>query len=242
MARDTTNQQRDETTNRQGDQSTKTTNATSREAASTDAGRSTAAGDQSDRERSIRTERESGRSTGVTRRQPTSPAYGSSYGSAASPFALVRRMAENMDRLFEDFGFGRSAFGLSPMFGSDLDLSPARRDSALQAAWTPQVETFRRGDRLVVRADLPGMKKDDINVEVDDGMLTISGERCEEHEENEGESYRTERSYGQFYRAIPLPEGVNGESCDASFTDGVLEVSLAAPKEPERKAKRVQIR
>jgi HSP20 family protein len=132
---------------------------------------------------------------------------------------MMRRMAEDMDRLFGNFGFG---------------LQPA--------AWAPQVETFRRGDQLVVRADLPGMKKDDVNVEVEDGVLTISGERCDEHEEKRDDSYRSERTYGQFYRAIPLPEGVNGDQCDASFKDGVLEVTLPVPKETDRKAKKIQVR
>ncbi len=78
--------------------------------------------------------------------------------------------------------------------------------------------------------------------EVDDGVLTISGERCDEHEEKGDDSYRTERTYGQFYRAIPLPEGVNGEQCDASFKDGVLEVTLPVPKDRDRKARRIQVR
>jgi len=86
------------------------------------------------------------------------------------------------------------------------------------------------------------MSKDDVNVEIEDGFLTISGERCEENEEDRDDYYRSERQYGQFSRTIPLPEGVSGKQCDASFKDGVLEVSLAAPKKEERKARRVQIR
>jgi len=111
-----------------------------------------------------------------------------------------------------------------------------------QSAWVPQIEAFRRGDKLVVRADLPGLKKDDVKVEVDDGILAISGERSEEREENRDDFYRSERNYGQFYRAIPLPEGVTGDQCEATFKDGVLEVTLPAPKQPERKARQIPIR
>jgi HSP20 family protein len=193
---------------------------------------------RSDQQRSIQTGREPARSTGVTRRQ-TSPTY----GSTGSPFGLMRRMAEDMDRIFQDFGLGSSGLGLAPLFGSGIERELWRESSALdQSAWVPQIEAFRRGDKLVVRADLPGLKKDDVKVEVDDGILAISGERSEEREENRDDFYRSERNYGQFYRAIPLPEGVTGDQCEATFKDGVLEVTLPAPKQPERKARQIPIR
>jgi HSP20 family protein len=195
---------------------------------------------QADRERSIQTERERGRSTSMAPRPATAPAYGSRWD--ANPVSVMRRMADNLDRLFEDFGFPRAAFGVSPFLGADLGADPWRNETTLGPVWTPQVETFRRGDKLVVRADLPGLTKEDVNVEVDDGTLTISGERREEHEEDREGYYRSERSYGRFFRAIPLPDGVNAEQCEASFKDGVLEVTLHAPKEAERKSRRIQIR
>ncbi len=111
-----------------------------------------------------------------------------------------------------------------------------------RAAWSPQLETFRRGDQIVVRADLPGLKRQDVKVEVDNGMLTISGERCEEHDENRDDFYRSERRYGRFYRSLSLPEGVTGERCEATFKDGVLEVTLPAPKATARNAKRIPVR
>jgi HSP20 family protein len=234
MARETTSQ-RNQSTSQRADQSGSESFDKSRETRSSNA--TNAAAGQADRERSIQTDREGSRSTGITRRQGSSPVY----GSTASPYQAMRRMADDMDRLFESFGFGRGGLGLSP-FGSDLDRDSWRAGSDLQSVWVPQVETFRRGDKLVVRADLPGLSKDDVKVEVEDGQLSISGERCEENEENRDDYYRSERSYGQFYRAIPLPEGVNADQCEASFKDGVLEITLAAPKETERKAKRVQIR
>ncbi|MDO8500636.1 MAG: Hsp20 family protein [Gemmatimonadaceae bacterium] len=200
-------------------------------------------GERGDRQRAIETGREVGMATGVTPRPATSPAY----GPGASPFIagafpLMRRMAENMDQLFENFGFDRTGLALAPTFGAGLDRDFWRDLSAFgQAAWTPQVETFRRGDNLVVRTDLPGLRKEDVKVEIDDGMLTISGERSEEHQEERDDFYRTERSYGRFYRTLPLPEGVNADKCEAAFKDGVLELTLPAPKQPERKAKQVQI-
>jgi HSP20 family protein len=77
---------------------------------------------------------------------------------------------------------------------------------------------------------------------VSEGVLTICGERSDEHEDTRDDFFRSERSYGQFYRAIPLPEGVTGDQCEATFKDGVLEVSIPAPKQPERKARQIQIR
>lgn len=196
--------------------------------------------ERSDRQRPVETGREGG-STGVARSGLASPVYGGS--AATAPFTLMRRMADDMDRLFENFGFGRTGLGFGPSFGSGLERDLWSGSSVLdQPAWSPQVETFRRGDKLVVRADLPGLNKDDVKVEVDDGVLTISGERREEREENRGDFYRSERSYGQFYRAVPLPEGVSSEQCEAKFKDGVLEVTLPAPKQLERKAKQIQIR
>lgn len=196
----------------------------------------------SDLERTIRTNRERtnrerDRSTEVGRRRGGSPAYGSAY-AGASPFALMRRMADDMDRLFENFGFGRG-LGLGPSV-----LADSWRDVPAQSrsAWAPQVETFRRGDTLVVRADLPGLSREDVDVEVEDGILAISGERSDEHRDERDDYFVSERSYGSFYRAIPLPEGVTGEQCDATFRDGVLEVTFPAPKEGERKAKRIEVR
>jgi HSP20 family protein len=143
-------------------------------------------------------------------------------------------MTEDMDRLFEDFALGR---GLRSGGHLERDLWSGSN----QGSWMPQVETFRRGDNLIIRADLPGMKREDVNAEVEDGVLTLSGERSDEREDKNDEFYRSERSYGQFYRTIPLPQGVSGDQCEATFKDGVLEVSFPVPKQQERKSK-IQIR
>jgi len=192
-----------------------------------------------DQERAIQTGREEGRSTRVSRGPQTSV---SGPGTGLfTPFTMMRRMAEDMDRLFDNFGFGRASAGLMPAFGDDIDRAMSGGVAADQAIWAPQVETFCRGDKLVIRADLPGIGKDDVKVEVEDGVLAISGERHEEHEEDRDDFYRSERTYGRFYRAIPLPEGADESQCDASFKDGVLEVTLPAPKR-ERKARQIQVK
>ena len=196
----------------------------------------------SDRERPVERSRDGGRQTGtgVQRYGGASPVF----GGTTSPFAMMRRMAEEMDRLFDQFGFPPTGTALAPRFGSwfDDDLWTGRNTSTSPTLWSPQVETFRRGDKLVVRADIPGVQKDDVHVDIENDVLTISGERRDEQEEDRDGYYRSERSYGQFYRAIPLPDGVDPDKCEASFKDGVLEVSLPAPKQEQRNAKRIQIR
>ena len=164
----------------------------------------------------------------------------SEYGGAGNPFSLMRRMAEDMDRIFGQFGFGPS-LGFGPLASPALGQGRGLMSRGLRA-WSPQLETFRRGDKLVVRADLPGLRKEDVNVEVDNGMLTISGQRSEEQVDDRDDFYRSERSYGEFYRALPLPENVSGEACEATFKDGVLEVTLPLPKPQQSKARRVEVK
>jgi HSP20 family protein len=140
----------------------------------------------------------------------------------ASPFSLMRRFSEEMDRVFGDFGFGASlAPGLGREFGRLADMEGSM--------WLPQVEAFEREGKLIVRADLPGLSKDDINVDITDDAIKIRGERRQEKEENDEGYYRSERSYGSFYREIPLPRGVNRDEANASFRNGVLEITMPAP-------------
>ena len=198
-----------------------------------------ASGNARESERGIQRAHEPVRGGGSPRGATTVAGYG-----GGSPFSLMRRMAEDMDRIFEDFGFGPS-LGITPLLSPPLLYSsPAqgRSTSPSQRAWAPQLETFRQGDKLVVRADLPGLRKEDVNVEVDDGVLTISGHRAEEQVEDRDDYYRSERHYGQFFRALPLPEGVTGDACEAKFDNGVLEVTLPLPKQQERKARRIDVR
>jgi HSP20 family protein len=108
--------------------------------------------------------------------------------------------------------------------------------------FTPQVELFQRGDELVVRADLPGLSPEEVQVEVEDGVLVISGERRNEMEDRREGFFHSERRYGAFQRAIPLPEQVNEEQVRAAFRDGVLEVTVPMPQPEQRpRGRRVQI-
>jgi len=149
---------------------------------------------------------------------------------AATPFALMRRFSEQMDNLFADFGIGHGW------------LAPIEKGTNLaQGLWSPQVEMFERGKNIVVRADLPGMTKDDVNVEVVDNGITIEGERKNENEEKGEGYYRSERMYGKFYRRVALPEGVKTEDAEATFRNGVLEITMPASKPEEKKSRRLQI-
>lgn len=182
-----------------------------------------------DREREVPTSREAGESssTGAVRRAP--------FGSLSSPFAMMRQFQEEVDHLFHDFGLarqGRMRLG-TKRDGHGLADAPVK---------SPDVDMFRRGDDLMVRADLPGLTGSDISVEVEDGVLTIRGERKHEAEEDRDGYYWSERSFHSFARSIPLPEGVDEESASASFKDGVLEVKMATPKEAPRKPRKIEVR
>ena len=176
---------------------------------------------------------QSSQQTGMARREQSFP---SAFGS--SPFTFMRRFSEEMDRLFEDFGFSRG--WLAPSFGRDFFANTF--GSLEQSAWSPQVEAFKRGGKFIVRADLPGMTKDDVKVEVTEEAITLSGERRQEHEEKGEGYYRTERSYGSFYRQIPLPEGIKADDATATFQNGVLEISMQAPQREERRSRQLQIK
>jgi HSP20 family protein len=178
------------------------------------------------RERSKNREDSQNQSQAIERQQGGQlPRRERDWATPFAPFGMMRRFADQMDRIFEDFGFpsmGRSSRSW------DID------------RFSPQVDIFERNGKLVVRADLPGMTKDDITVEVTDDAVVMDGERRYEHEENEKGIYRSERSYGRFHREIPLPEGVKTENATATFKNGVLEVTLDA-SEAAKNRKRVEI-
>ena len=145
--------------------------------------------------------------------------------SAQNPFAMMRQLSREMDRLMDSF-FDRG-------FGSLLRESGSREDEwEPRALWTPQIDVQQRNDAVVVRADLPGVRKEDVQVEVEDDALIISGQRREEREAGgDDDGYRlVERSYGSFYRSIPLPQGANPDEIAATMRDGVLTVTLPVPE------------
>ena len=153
---------------------------------------------------------------------------GSARGELASPFAFMQRFMRDMDSLFGDFGFGESSL-------------PSRWSTGGANVWQPQIDVTTRDGQLLVHADLPGLKQEDVKVSVHDGVLSISGERQDKHEESRGGVYRRERSYGSFSRQIALPEGLDPESIKASFEGGVLEVTMPMPKETSPQGRSIPI-
>src|SRR5919198_2484181 len=105
--------------------------------------------------------------------------------------------------------------------------------------WAPAMDLVEADDHFLLKADLPGLGEEDVSIEVQDNVLTVSGERKEEHERKERGWYRLERSFGRFSRSLTLPEGVNQDGIAATFDKGVLEIRI--PKPEERKPRRVAI-
>jgi len=143
----------------------------------------------------------------------------------SSPFAVMRRFQDEFDRWFG-----------SP--GASRNWMPSPED---QLDWAPAVDVFQRGSDLVIRADVPGVAKDDVEVEVNDDSITIRGERRYEKDEEREGVYRSERSYGTFVRVVPLPEGTITDSAKANFKDGVLEIVMQAPGREVKRGRRIEI-
>src|SRR5215510_7303765 len=134
-----------------------------------------------------------------------------------SPFELMRRFTDELDRAFEGLGIARGAGA------GEIQM------------WTPSVEVFERDNNLVVRAELPGLDKDDVKVELTDDGLVIEGERRREHEERLEGGYRSEIEYGCFYWLISVPEGANIDQVQARMNNGVLEVAILMAEERRRR-------
>jgi HSP20 family protein len=136
-----------------------------------------------------------------------------------SPFTLMRRLTEDMDRMFS--GFGGHA-------GSEM------------RNWAPPVEVRENQGNLLIAAELPGLNKEDVKVEVTEDAVVIQGERKREREEDRGGIHRSERYYGTFYREIPLPQGAKADQAKAQFNNGVLEVTVPIP-ESQRRTRQIPI-
>jgi len=134
-----------------------------------------------------------------------------------------------MDREMEDL-FGRFFRGLT-----------LPRGEAEPLGWSPAIDVLDRKDEMVLQADLPGLTEKDIEITVQDGVLTVRGQRKEEKETKEGEEYYCcERWSGSFSRTLTLPPGINADKVSASFKNGVLEVHL--PKAKEAEGKKIEIK
>ena len=125
------------------------------------------------------------------------------------------------------------------LFGAAFDSGTVGNGEIPSRRWIPAMDLVEEEEHLVLRADLPGVEADSINVELQDNVLTIFGERAPEHQGQEGGYQLLERAWGAFSRSLTLPEGVDPESVQASFKNGVLEVRV--PKPEERKPRRVAI-
>jgi len=138
----------------------------------------------------------------------------------ATPLDAIRSIREQMDDFMSTAlrgGPGRSPIG-----------------------WEPAVDITEQEDRLLLRAELPGLSREDVEVEVSDNILILRGEKKEEHEEKEEGRYLYERQYGRFSRSFPLPRTVDPDRIDARFERGVLTVEM--PKSEEKKGRRVEVR
>ena len=108
-----------------------------------------------------------------------------------------------------------------------FDLSWPSRESGRTSKWSPSLDVYDEKDQFVVTAELPGLTKEDINLSFEDGVLSISGERKQAKEIKEGETFRSERSFGKFQRSVTLPTAVDSSKISASYKDGILTVTLA---------------
>jgi len=160
--------------------------------------------------------------------------------SSGSPFAYMRRFAEEMDQLFENFGL-HTGFRMPSLLTRGHEL--LRREAGfVPGDWSPRVDVLEREGQLVIRADLPGLSKEDVKVDVSDELITIQGER-KHHKKEEREGYcYSECSYGSFYRTIPLPAGAEASKATAQFHNGVLEIAVPAPAQGGKKARRLEVR
>ena len=137
-----------------------------------------------------------------------------------TPFDRLATLRDEMDRLF-DFSF-------------------PSRDSGLLSGWSPALDVYDDKDAYQVSVELPGMKKDEIDISMHDGVLTVSGERTHERENKEGQTFRSERYFGKFQRSITLPSGVDMNKVTASYKDGVLLIHL--PKAEEAKPRQIEVK
>jgi HSP20 family protein len=146
------------------------------------------------------------------------------------PFQDLRSAQEEMAQMTQ----------MSQMLARALGLHGQQQGSATATAWAPALDISERKDAYLVTVELPGVEAEDLEITMEDGLLTIQGERHFAHDSSEQQFHRVERRYGAFRRSITLPAQVRAEQIEASFEDGVLQILV--PKMEEATPKRVQIR
>lgn len=142
--------------------------------------------------------------------------------SSLAPYRDINRIRSELNRIFQD------------------PLAMLQSGSSLLGGWEPTIDVYEDKDKITVKAEVPGMKKEDIEVAVEGNFLTISGERKDEHEEKQGEAFRSERYFGRFERSITLSENVDATKVQANYKDGVLTITL--PKSEQHKAKQIEVK
>jgi HSP20 family protein len=148
----------------------------------------------------------------------------SGIGGMSSPFAMMRRMFNDMERMME----------------SSMDISGDQGEQSMMGImWAPRIDVLRRDNNLVVHADLPGIRPDQVRIFAQDNSLVIEGEREDVREDQSGDVWQSERVYGRFQRVVPLPEGVDSNAAQARFENGVLEISL--PMSAESRGRQIEI-
>lgn len=192
-------------------------------------------------------------SDGLIRREPETSRGMTPYGAASSPWELMERFTEDVDRMFSSMGFGGPGFGMLgrptrrrwPGMRGMLESRGAEQGGRGMAMWTPRVDVTTRGDDLVIEAELPGINPEDVEIEAEGNRLIIRGETRDQRSDEDKERgyWYSERKYGSFFRTVPLPEGVNADNAQANFNNGVLEVSFpgaARQIRPERRKIAIQ--
>ena len=147
------------------------------------------------------------------------------------PVTFMRHFEDEMDRLFTNVGWPRFRRTLTPEGLVEMT----------KGIWAPMIELLEKDGKLLVRAELPGIKKEDVKIEILDNVLRIKGERKYEHEEKTDKVHRSEFSYGTFMRNVMLPEAVDAATAVAKFHEGLLEITLEMPKREEPKPLEVKI-
>jgi HSP20 family protein len=158
--------------------------------------------------------------------------------SSFSPFSAMRQGIDEMERWVGQLGWGRGWSSPSPWTSGRGVISQMARQ---MGDWSPAIDAFQRGNEFVVRAEVPGMNRQDLTVEVGDDSVTLHGERKREFEEDREGVFWSERSYGSFTRVIPLPPGAIADSAKATFNNGILEIVMPAPSPEERRGRRIDI-
>jgi HSP20 family protein len=141
------------------------------------------------------------------------------------PWTTLPSLQDRINRIFEE------AFPKA---------SAAKEGEFALSDWRPVVDTYEENDAIVIKAELPGVKKEDVSIDIKDNILTLKGERSHKADIKEENYYRRERSYGKFHRAFTLPDAVDPNRIDASYKDGVLKITL--PKAEETRAKKIDIK